>query len=199
MRLRVKIKNAKECRTELAFPDLCVKYSNGYSLPLKVAEGNEIPLDVLDAEDIRKSLKVGTLKGYLDNGWIEEFLEDIPVAIQSPSLSQFITEQMVLTSKTIPVKQTEVLEKKDVPPSPTILPEAIKEVEQNQVSVPIIEPLNDLSLVKTYEDFNRLSHFLKLRFIKESTDTTLLEDILGKTPSVQFKNNITLRLTQIKM
>ena len=70
MRLRVKIKNSKECRTELNFPDLSVKYNNGYAPSLRVAEGAEIPLDVLDPEDVRKSLKVGSLKGYTDSGWI---------------------------------------------------------------------------------------------------------------------------------
>jgi len=196
-RYRVAIKNSKENRTELTFADLCVKYSNGFSPILKIKEGEEIPLDVCDPEDVRKSWLVGSLKGYLENKWIEEISEIISKNESPTPLSHFITEQMVFTAQLAPAKSAEVLEKIDVPPSPTILPDAIKVVEQ--VSVPIIEPLNDLNLVKTYEDFERLSHFLKLRWIKESADIALLEDILGKTQSNQFRNNITLRLTQIKM
>jgi hypothetical protein len=199
MRLRVKIRNAKECRIELSFPDLCVKYTNGYALPLKVAEGEEIPLDVLDQEDIRKSLKVGSLKGYLANSWVEEIFGDIVVPTQSTPLSHFITEQMVLAPSMLePLKPfVEKPAKIDVPPQP-ILPEAIK-AEKSKVSEPIVESLTDLSLVKSYDDFNRLSHTLKLRFIKDCTDAVLLIDISGKTSSVQFKNNISLRLTQIKI
>jgi len=199
MRLRVKIRNAKECRIELSFPDLCVKYTNGFALPLKIAEGVEIPLDVLDPEDIRKSLKVGSLNGYLNNGWIEEIFADAVEPIQSTSLSQFITEQMVLAPKVIPAKAAEAIlpSKIDVPSPQSILPEVVKE-EKSKVSDPIIESLTDFSLVKSCDDFNRLSHTLKLRFIKDCVDVTLLKDISDKTLSVQFKNNISLRLTQIK-
>jgi hypothetical protein len=198
MRLRVKIRNAKECRIELNFPDLCVKYTNGYSLALKVAEGQEIPFDVLDQEDIRKSLKVGSLKGYLDNGWVEEILADEVVPAQLTPLSHFITEQMIASPSMLePLKPFVAKpETKEVPLQP-ILPEAPK-AEKSKVSEPIVESLTDLSLVKSYEDFNRLSHTLKLRFIKDCTDVALLKDISGKTSSVQFKNNISLRLTQIK-
>lgn len=201
MRLRVKIRNSKECRIELNFPDLSVKYNNGWAPSLRVVEGAEIPLDVLDPEDVRKSLKVGSLRGYTDNGWIEEFTEDPAKPDESPvTLSHFITEQMILSSGIIaplkPLVQI-VPAVQDVPAVP-ILPE-VKEVEKNQVSAPKIEPITDLALVKTYEDFDTLSHFLKLRFIKDSNDIELLRKIQSLTPSVQFKNNITLRLTQIKM
>jgi hypothetical protein len=199
MRLRVKIKNAKECQILLPFPDLSVRYNNGYAPALRIAEGQEIPLDVLDPEDVRKSLKVGSLRGYLDNQWIEEFQDDLIVKESPTPISQFITEQMVLDPKPDLVTlepqpaQAEVLS-----PQPN-LPEVAKVVEQQSISIPQSEAITDLSLVKNYEDFNKLSHFLKLRWIKESNDITLLKDIAGKTSSAQFKNNISLRLTQIKI
>ena len=203
MRLRVKIKNAKECRTELNFPDLSVRYNNGWAPSLKVVEGQEIPLDVLDPEDVRKSMKVGSLRGYMDNGWIEEITSDSTTTseIVETKLSHFITEQMISAPGMIaPLKPLPV-----APPaveevlSKTNLPETVTETEKTVITVIPAEPITDLTLVKTYEDFERLSHFLKLRFIKDCLDSTLLRDILGKTPSVQFKNNITLRLTQMKI
>lgn len=203
MRLRVKIRNSKDCRTELSFPDLSVKYNNGYSTPLKLKEGEEIPLDLLDADDIKKSLRVGSLKGYSDNGWLEEItaVNEIVSTEQPTRLSHFITEKMISAPEMIaPLKRLEpvapVAKQEDVPPTP-ILPE-VKEVDKSQISIPKTEPITDLALVKTYEDFNTLSHFLKLQFIKDSNDMTLLKEILGKTPSVQFKNNINLRFTQLK-
>src|ERR1017187_7338199 len=98
-RYRVTTKNSKECRTELPFPDLCVKYSNGFAPALKIAEGQEIPFDVLDLEDIRKSWLVGSLKGYLENKWIEIIPEDEIIKESPTPISQFITEQMVLAPK----------------------------------------------------------------------------------------------------
>ena len=196
MRLRVKIKNAKECQILLPFPDLSVRYNNGYAPALKVAEGQEIPLDVLDPEDVRKSLKVGSLRGYLDNKWIEEFTEEPSIKESPTSISQFITEQMVLAPKMEPIKVVEQ-PKIDVPIPQPNLPEVAKVVEQS-VSIIVNEQITDLSLVKSYEDFTKLSHFLKLRFIKESTDIDLLKNISDKTPSAQFKNNVALRLSVIK-
>src|SRR5690348_9977990 len=100
MRLRVKIRNSKECRTELHFQDLSVKFNNGYAPYLRVKEGEEIPLDLLDTEDIKKSLRVGSLKGYLDNGWVEEIKENEVVKPEEPTrLSNFITEQMVFQDR----------------------------------------------------------------------------------------------------
>src|ERR1035437_1858095 len=92
-RYRVAIKNAKECQIELTFADLCVKYTNGFSPALKIKEGEEVPLDVCDPEDIRKSWIVGSLKGYLENKWIEEIPEETIVKEPPTRLSHFITEQ----------------------------------------------------------------------------------------------------------
>ena len=203
MRLKVQIRNSKECRTELHFQDLSVKYNNGYAPYIRVKEGEEIPLDLLDAEDIKKSLRVGSLKGYIDNGWVVEIKDtDVLKEPEVTRLSNFITEQMVFKPEMIqPLKplqaaKQEVLQQEQSPAVP-ILPE-VKVVEAEKLATPKIEPITDLALVKTFEDFERLSQFLKMRFIKDSDNIELLKDILGKTPSVQLKNNITLRLTQIK-
>jgi len=196
MRLRVKTKNAKECQILLPFPDLSVKYGNGYAPALKVAEGQEIPLDVLDPEDVRKSLKVGSLRGYLDNQWIEEFTEE-PIIKESPSpISQFITEQMVLAPKIEPAKIVEQ-SKIEVPLPQSNLPEVVKVVD---LLVPIVnEQITDLTLVKTYEEFNKLSHFLKIRYIKDTPNLELLRQISSLTTSSQLKNNINLRLSTLKI
>lgn len=201
MRLRVKIRNSKDCRTELNFPDLSIKYNNGYAAPLKLKEGEEIPLDLLDDSDVQKSLRIGSLKGYTDNGWIEEIKSEDKLKDDDPvRLSHFITERMISAPEIIaPLKplESEAQPSKEETPAAPILPE-VKEVDKSQTPMPKATQITDLALVKTYEDFNTLSHFLKLQFIKDSNDIALLKDILGKTPSVQFKNNINLRLTQIK-
>lgn len=196
-RYRVAIKNSKECRIELIFPDLCVKYSNGFSPALKVKEGEEIPLDVCDPEDIRKSWSVGSLKGYLENKWIEILPDDLTVKEMPIPVSHFVTEQMVLAPKQDLIK-SEVLSKQaevPLPPQPN-LPEVEKVVDK-PISVQQNESITDLTKVSSHEDFNKLSHFLKLRFIKETGNINLLRQIQSSTLSNQFRNNITLRLSQI--
>lgn len=191
MRLRVRIKNSKDCRIELPFPDLSVKYNNGYAPALRVAEGEEIPLDVLDPEDIRKSLKVGSLKGYLLNGWIEEIKEEQ----ESPLIQPNFDEATLLNAKVNLLKQ-------EVSPQ-TILPQQnlsdVSVVEEQPISVQQNESITDLNKVFSFDDFCKLSHFLKVRFIKESGNIDLLHEISGKTSSAQLKNNIQLRLTQLKV
>lgn len=186
-RYRVKIKNAKECRIELTFPDLCIKYTNGFSPALKVKEGDEVPLNVCDPEDIRKSWIVGSLKGYLENQWIEEIKEESkPILSEIKNSSQFVTE-----SDANKVPKIEVL------PQPIL--QETQVVEQQPISVSQNEPITDFAKVFSYDDFCRLSHFLKLRYIKESGNIDLLREISSKTPSAQFKNNIQLRLSQLKI
>ncbi|MGH7975017.1 MAG: hypothetical protein ACREBR_05800 [bacterium] len=200
-RLRVVIRNAKECRTILSFPDLQIIFSNDYKLPLTVKEGEEIPLDLLDQDDIKKSLRAGSLKGYMDNGWIAEIIENAAPVEEPTRLSHFITEQMILApGMSAPLKPLAAVAHaaKEVPATP-ILPEVKKVEKPVVVSAPKAEAITDPSLVKSFEDFEKLSLSLKLRFIKDSTDIALLKDILGKTSSVQIKNNIQLRISQIKV
>lgn len=178
-RYRIKIRNATDCRTTITFSDLSIKYSNGYSPNLIVKEGEEILLDLCDPEDVKKSFLAGTLKAYLASNWIEEIPDETPILSVAP------IEQ---NTQILPT-QTEV-------PPQQILPE-VKVV--NQVSVLQNEPITDLTKVFSYEDFCRLSHFLKLRFIKENGNIDLLKEISSKTPSMQFRNNITLRLSNLQV
>ena len=184
-RFRVSIRNAKECRIELPFPDLCVKYSNGFSPILRVKEGEEIPVEALDPEDVRKSLLTGSLKGYLENNWIEEIIEKEPVSISVEPVfdAQKLSDTKVDTSdKSFPLSASPDLKENII-------------LEQ---SVPKVESITDLSKVNSYEDFNKLSHSLKLRYIKDSSDIELLKIILKNTSSNQIKNNISLRISNFK-
>lgn len=182
-RYKIKIRNAKDCRTSITFSDLGVHYTNGYSPALQVKEGEEVPLELCDPTDVEKSFKVGTLKAYLQNGWLEEILEE-QLVLQENKNS--------LAEQNVQILSTQI----EVPPQ-QILPE-IKVVNQ-QVSVSQNEPITDLAKVFSYDDFCKLSHFLKLRFIKESNNIDLLKEISSKTPSSQFKNNVSLRLSNTKV
>jgi hypothetical protein len=187
-RYRVKVRNAKDCRTSITFADLSVHYTNGYSPHLQVWEGDEIPLDLCEPEDVNKSFKVGTLKAFLKNGWIEEIPEEISVIQPNFDEAKLLQVKTDLSIQTIPPQVVQ-----------PVSGEEIKKLEQQSTPLNQTIPITDLSQVFSYDDFCRLSHFLKLRFIKESNNIDLLKTILSSTPSSQFKNNIQLRLSNLQV
>lgn len=182
-RYRVKIKNSKDNLTYVTFPDLIVRYTSGWNEPLKILEGQEIPLAACDSEDVRKSFLAGSLFRYLNSGWIEEIP---PEPKKEKPLSPAMIQAMT------PMVGTGDIPLMSIPPKP------ISENKAEEAAKPSLpeaqNTLSNFSLVRSYEDFEKLSYFLKLRFIKETSDKELLKIILEKTSSHQFKNNISLRL-----
>ena len=187
-RYRVKIKNSKDNLTYVPFPDLVVKWTNGWAEPLKIKEGEEIPLDACDKEDVRKSWLVGSLKRYTDSGFIEEF-------VVKPEPKPLTAQELLAIKAATPIQGTGSI---PVPPPPIISNKAEEKKEVKPNLPEAQSTLSNFSLVKTFDDFSKLSYFLKLRFIKESNDKELLKTILDKTDSPQFKNNISLRLPGIR-
>lgn len=203
-RYRVAIINSPENAGSLPFPDLSVKFSTGYIVPINVKEGDEIPIEALDSEDVRKSLLVGTLSRYIGCGKV--IVEDDSI----PKEKKQISESHLLSVREKKVRrrrkrkaevtdskvETPVVEEQKEQPKVSNVNES-KEVDEKP-SVTEEQPLiTDLALVKTYDDFNRLSYFLKLRFIKESNDKDLLKEIDSRTDSNQFKNNIKIRISSM--
>jgi hypothetical protein len=187
-RYRVKIKNSKDNLTYVPFPDLVVKWTNGWAEPLKIKEGEEIPLDACDKEDVRKSWLVGSLKRYTDSGFIEEFIvKPEPKPLTEKEIKFLESLKPIVGTGNIPV----------IPLPPINV--SIKAEEKQEVKPNLPEAqsmLSNFSLVKTFDDFSKLSYFLKLRFIKETSNKELLKEILSKTESHQFRNNIQVRLSQ---
>jgi hypothetical protein len=189
-RFRVKIKNSRDSLTYVPFPDLVVKYTNGWTEPLKIKEGEEIPLAACDPEDVRKSFLVGSLYKYLNSGWIEPIIE-------KPEPKPLTEKELKFLEALKPIQGTGDIPLMPIPPKP--VSDVSRATEEVKPSLPEVQStLSNFSLVKSYEDFSKLSYFLKLKFIKESSDKELLKTILEKTDSPQFKNNISLRLPGIR-
>jgi hypothetical protein len=187
-RYRVKVKNAKDNLTYVPFPDLVVKYTNGWAEPLKIKEGDEIPISACDSEDVRKSWLAGSLKRYTDTGWIEEIPEEIKP--KQPTEKELKFLELIK-----PMQGTGDIPLIPIPPKP--VSNKTEEVAKPNLSE-AQNTLSNFSLVKTYDDFCKLSYFLRQRFIKESSNKELLKEILNKTESHQFKNLISLKLSQIR-
>ena len=52
--------------------DLCITFSTGKKIPVKLKKGEVLPTDCIDKGDLNKSLRFGGLKGLLSSGWIKE-------------------------------------------------------------------------------------------------------------------------------
>jgi len=164
----------------LKFPDLLVKYSTGYLLPLTVKEGQYIPLEILDEQDVKKSLIIGSLGRFVAGGQVK--VEDDLKPIES--------EVAQIKQEVKPIIEQEV--------KPTIA--AKSEIPQSVVEKKEPEKLlTNLSEIKQVDDFFKLGYFLKLSFIKNSTDKALLTQILQKTPvdAKQLQNNLQVKISQL--
>lgn len=186
-RYRVKIKNSKDNLTSVPFPDLQVKYTNGWNEFLKVKEGEEIPLAACEPEDVRKSFLAGSLKRYIDSGWIEDFIEEPKPKVLTPI-------EIAAIKAATPIIGTGNIPLVPIPPKP--ISDKTEDKQEVKPNLEVQNTLSNFSLVRSYEDFQKLSYFLKLRFIKESNDLPLLKEIQQKTDSHQFKNNIAVKLAK---
>ena len=188
-RFRVKIVNSKDNLTYVPFPDLVVRYTNNWAEPLKIKEGEIIPLEACDLEDVRKSFLAGSLYKYLNSGWVEEVIEPKePLPPTKLDLAQIKAATPITGTGNIPLIH--------VPIPPTNVSNKTEEVKPNLPKDEVSSSLSNFNLIHSYEDFSKLSYFLKLRFIKESDDKELLKEILSKTDSHQFKNNIQVKLSR---
>ncbi len=165
----------------LLFPDLVITYSSGYIIPLEVPEGEYLPLEILEPLDVKKSLIAGSLG---------KFIADGKVKVEGDKLSVIDLEKNPkpkLDSKIETPKptKTEMVEELTKAPSPIVEPPKV------------IEQITNLSDVKKLEDFDRLSHYLKSRFLKETEDKALLLRIYETTKSESFKLNVKRRLKEI--
>jgi hypothetical protein len=176
----------------LKFQDLLIKYSTGYLLPLKVKQGDYIPLDILDPMDVKKSLIVGDLGRHLKSGNIVAEDDSIkPVVVEVPKVVAPVIVHAVQSPPALtPTVGLPVPEPQNLPvpgvPAPSLV-ELQKAQENNNM---------DLGSVKTAADFNKLRYFLKLRFIKECNDGPLLQQIFNQLDpkDTQFRNNLLHKL-----
>jgi hypothetical protein len=164
----------------LLFEDLLVTYTSGLKYPLRVKQGELVPVQIFDPSDIEKSLVVGSLGSYIKAGAIRVEYSDV--------------EQNK--------RKRKPRVKKDEKPEPTKpsaeTPQPVVEQQKPEEpqSVPETVP-TDLSSAKTVEDFMNLSFFNKLKFIGNCTDKSVLNELHKKIDSPQLKNNISYRLQEL--
>jgi hypothetical protein len=173
----------------LAFDELLVKFSGGYMLPLKVKQGEYIPLQVLDPMDVEKSLLVGSLGRYLKGGQVVIEEDDEPKKPKD-----------VQEASRIAKANTKAAAKKNpAPAEPISEPEPIKAATPPP---PVSGPetmLENISQVKVEDDFYKLGFFMKVKFIENCSDKALLMRLLEKTKgSHQLQTNIQLKLASLR-
>lgn len=165
----------------LLFEDLVVTYSSGHRFPLRVKQGELVPVEIFDPSDIKKSLIVGSLGNYVRAGAIRVEYNDV--------------EQNNKKRKPRVVEAAQ-----PVAPEPQPSVETAQPVQQTQEETPTVQQPHvptDLKDVKVTDDFFKLSFFSRMKFIQNCTDKGVLTELLSKIDSPQLKNNIQYRLDQL--
>jgi hypothetical protein len=81
---------------DLSICDLCITYTNGTKYTVKLKKGDELPIDVVDASDLKKSLGYGALGRLIKAGLILE-VDDKKAADVSMKLRNNISPAQIET------------------------------------------------------------------------------------------------------
>lgn len=165
----------------LCFPDLIVKYSTGYFYPLRVKQGDYVPIEIFDPLDVQRSLLTGSLGSFVKANAVLVEYSDVETKQQNKQPRK--KKQDIQA----PVAPT--------PEAPLVVVETKPQVvEQPSTDKPAHIDFKD---VATPEDFLKLSYFRRLEFIKQCTDKGLLTQLSQKLDSQQLKFQIDMRLKEL--
>lgn len=163
----------------LLFEDLVVTFSSGHRFPLRVKQGDMVPVEIFDPLDIKKSLIVGSLGSYIKAGAVRVEYSDLEKENKKRKPRQ---------------TKVAVIEAQPIQPSVETL-QPVQQISEETPKVP--QAPADLKDVKNIDDFFKLSFFNRLKFIQNCSDKGVLTELLTKVDSPQLKNNISYRLEQI--
>lgn len=182
-----------------------------YNRRVTLKKGEYILTELLDFNDLKKSRSNGALKSFIEMGWIVvenpsttiEKRHTANVELAAPAIANAISELAAGTvnAKDITDLVATAAQPKNVLGFPTDVQPKTTEVvslEQSRTvnSFAISEPAN--APVDAYEKFNSLRYFQKLKTIKETVDTNLLETIVSKSNYPQLVHNSKTRLRELQ-
>jgi hypothetical protein len=165
----------------LLFPDLLIKYSSGYQYPLRVKQGEYIPIEIFDPLDIQKSLLTGSLGSFIRGNSVSIEYSDIELKQQ---------KKQTRKKKVIEISKPEQIIQPPIE-APTVAeqPQVVEQTDAENAPAYI-----DFKDVLTVEDFLKLGYFRRLEFIKQCNDTSLLTQLSDKIESANIKALIYYRL-----
>lgn len=169
----------------LLFPDLLIKYSSGYQYPLRVKQGEYIPIEIFDPLDIQRSLLTGSLGNFIKGNAVVVEHSDVELKKQ--------------TKQPRKKKQAIEISKPEQPPieAPSVS-EQPQVVEQTDADLEHQPAYIDFKDVTTVESFLKLGYFRRLEFIKQCNDFSLLSQLSDKTDSQNIKALIYYRINPTK-
>lgn len=193
--------------------DLLIKAKNSvYVRPVTLNRGEYILTELLDFADLKKSRTSGALKQLIQMGYIAVENSAVPnetiarETVMAPaSKSSVITELQAGTVS--PNDITNLISGKDSPESsaPNVLdypedkqPKVYELISDEQSRTPNTFAISEVDASNTFEKFNSLRYFQKLKAIREMTDVRLLETITTKSSYPQLIHNSKTRLKEIQ-
>jgi len=191
----------------LDFFDLTYKTKDGVTRIYRGQLDEIIPVEKFDKKIFENSLKSGCLFRAINAGWVQVLKGDknpkdvknektLAQKVGTTSLNPKDAKEIFenVNSDVRPVKVNEYatayvtknsIEKEAENESGTKLKEDKSKIEKNQIN--------------SYEDFNKLGYFLKLKFVKQTSNIDILNKIIDKTEVKQLKNNAEKKLKELKL
>lgn len=194
--------------------DLFIRSANNSLMrPVVLQKGEQVPTDLIDFDDLKKSRLSGALLRCIKAGWIsvENPATELPAATKSsaPKMETKTLQAVGITEKgaglidpkSITGPITDMRRPKGVSPFPEETESPTKELissKQSRTANTFAISENSISEPSKYEEFEKNKHFIKLKVIKETSDKDLLKQIVSKSQIVQLRHNAQLRLQELE-
>jgi len=195
----------------LAIADLFIRMNDGKIMKqVVVRQGDYVPTDLIDFDDIKKSRLAGSLGKCIARGWIivENPAIEVPKLVvkepvmMKPTKSSAITEidAGIISPAEVSNRVAEATQiKQAVNPFPTERELPVKSIISDEQSRTVNAfAITEKSVTSDgYFVFNKLKHFQKLKTIKDTKDVGLLERIVNESNYPQLVHNAKLRLQEL--
>ena len=185
------------------FPELQITFTSGTKLVLSGKKGDILPLEVCNETDVVKSLLVGGLKSALEAGWIvevdEETMEPKTVPVQGKQIDNLKAPEETgeqPARERIVDSTAKIAEIDSLNASSSVKTITLEDTQQ--IEPRLQEVLLNIDQVNSFDDFIKLTHNLKLEYIKSAKDKKVLELIINRSASKQLKANAKLRLKELE-
>lgn len=197
--------------------DLFIKATNPvYNRKVSLKKGEYVLTELLDFEDLKKSRIAGALSKFIEMGWVTVENPSIPVAqrvaksleLAAPDRSQSISERemgSVLARDITNLVGAVATQPKDLGYPADTQPKVIESLSldksRNTNSLAISEPQAAspaLTAQETFDKFESLRYFQKLKAIKESVSIVLLEMIVARSSYPQLVHNAKNRIRELQ-
>jgi hypothetical protein len=175
-----------------------------------IQQGEYLPIDLVEFDNLKKSRLVGSLKRCIDYGWVSvESPTAVPPKVKEVAVSKPAARPVAITEEGAGIVSARDITNKvsDMRrvDADTVYPDEIQPPVREIVTVAQSKTPNAMAITETtvaadgYFAFEKLKYFQKLKTIKDSSDVTLLKAIIEKSPYPQLVHNAQVRMQELEL